>query len=915
MNRYVNSVSGRLSLRPPQRESLEILARVADIIPLEKERDTQAALEVIRSEFGSVTDFERDFPSLCFALATGVGKTRLMGAFVAYLHLAKGVRHFFVLAPNLTIYNKLIADFTPNHPKYVLQGIAEFATNPPEVITGDNYESGRGVREADLFGETGIHINIFNISKINSEVRGGNAPRIKRLSEYIGQSYFDYLAGLDDLVLLMDESHRYRASAGVRAINELKPVIGLELTATPQIETARGAIPFKNIIYSYPLPAALDDGFVKEPVVATRENFDARNYTADQLEELKLKDGVRIHEATKVELEVYARQNDRPLVKPFMLVVAQDTEHANSLVSAIKDDAFFEGRYKDRVITVHSNQRGEERDETVEKLLSVENPQEPTEIVVHVNMLKEGWDVTNLYTIVPLRAANSRTLVEQSIGRGLRLPYGKRVGVNAVDRLTIVAHDKFQEIIDEANNPNSIIKKGVIIRRDVAAERKETVIIEPDIVTRIAPSTTATTQAASGNGQPAAGAAQFATASGRSNTAQQETLVFTTPAEQKVAQVTLDVIKQFETLPRSADLKSPQVQAKIVSEVAERFSPVQGELEGVAEQPNIEQIVAKTAELFVERTIDIPRIVVQPVGEVSYGFSDFDLDTSSVNLQPVDHQILIASLQTNARERLDDSGNPIKEERPENYLVRGLIDFADISYDDHADLLYKLAGQLVAHLRSYLTDEEAVHNVLQFNQQRLAALIHTQMQAHHWEHATGYEAYVSRGFQTLRSNSYSAPAGEQVRDFREPVEERQYIRGMLFGGFRRCLYPVQKFDSDPERRFAVILENEADESLKWFKPAKGQFRIYYRQDTPYEPDFVVETSTAKYLCEPKRASEMTDEDVLEKARAAIAWCERATRHELEHGGKPWSYLLIPHNQITDTRTLQGLAATFTLKQA
>ena len=57
-------------------------------------------------------------------------------------------------------------------------------------------------------------------------MRGGKSPRIKRLSEYIGQSYFDYLAGLDDLVLLMDESHRYRASAGVRAINELKPILG-----------------------------------------------------------------------------------------------------------------------------------------------------------------------------------------------------------------------------------------------------------------------------------------------------------------------------------------------------------------------------------------------------------------------------------------------------------------------------------------------------------------------------------------------------------------------------------------------------------------------------------------------------------------------------------------------------------------
>ena len=134
-----------------------------------------------------------------------------MGAFIAYLHKEKGIRHFLVLAPNLTIYDKLIADFTPGTPKYVFQGLADFATQPPLVITGDNYEGGRGVRAEDraeglrqqvLPGMDTIHINIFNISKINSEGRGGAAPRIKRLAEYIGQSYFDYLSELPDLVLL-----------------------------------------------------------------------------------------------------------------------------------------------------------------------------------------------------------------------------------------------------------------------------------------------------------------------------------------------------------------------------------------------------------------------------------------------------------------------------------------------------------------------------------------------------------------------------------------------------------------------------------------------------------------------------------------------------------------------------------------
>jgi type III restriction enzyme len=190
MNRHVNAIAGRLSLRPSQRRSLEILDRITEIAPPKKGVDLQAALDAVRSEFPSVTDFEREFPSLCFALATGVGKTRLMGAFISYLQLAHGFSNFFVLAPNLTIYNKLTTDFTPNTPKYVFKGVAEFAMEPPVIITGDTYEQGAGVRMGMLPGyEHEVHVNIFNISKINTEVRGGKLPRIKRLSEYIGQSY------------------------------------------------------------------------------------------------------------------------------------------------------------------------------------------------------------------------------------------------------------------------------------------------------------------------------------------------------------------------------------------------------------------------------------------------------------------------------------------------------------------------------------------------------------------------------------------------------------------------------------------------------------------------------------------------------------------------------------------------------
>jgi type III restriction enzyme len=896
MNSIVNAIANRLSLRQPQRVSVEILDRVTELLALDRlvtgagELDLGTALKTIHTEFASVTDFERDFASLCFALATGVGKTRLMGAFITYLFRQRISRHFFVLAPNLTIYNKLVTDFTPNTPKYVFEGIAEFATNPPEIITGDNYESGRGVRaeearQARMFDTSPIHINIFNISKINSEVRGDKPPRIKRLSEYIGQSYFDYLAGLRDLVLLMDESHRYRATAGVKAINELKPIIGLELTATPHVETAGKTEPFKNVIYSYPLSAAMKDGFVKEPAVATRENFDAKNYDDAGLEKLKLEDGIRVHENSKVELEVFARDNGKPIVKPFMLIVAKDTTHANDLHKIIEDEAFFGGRYKGKVITVHSNLKGEEKDETVQQLLSVESRDNPTEIVIHVNMLKEGWDVTNLYTIVPLRAANSKTLVEQSIGRGLRLPYGKRVGVVAVDRLTIVSHDHFQEIIDEANKPDSIIRTGVVIGRDIPDRDLKVIEVAPVIVRKIA---------------------------GDASLPEQKPL-FNTEREKAVAKATLEVIKQFERLPASSGLKSPDTLKKLVERVQLSVAPVQGELAGVAEKVNVEEVVAKTVNLYIENTIDIPKIVVLPKGTVTAGYSNFDLDLKGVHLQPVAKDILIAHLNDHAQYRLISGDGIIPEEKLEDYLVRGLVDFDDVNYDEHADLLYKLAGEMVKHLQSYLPSEDDVRNVLQYHQSPLVNIIHSQMQDHYEEKAGEYEAHITKGFTTLRPGSYAIPVGEQPRDVRVPVEEKLLIRGMLFGGFKKCLYPAQRFQSDTERRFAVLLENDAD-VVKWFKPGKEAFQIYLKGDAQYEPDFVVETKTAKLICEIKATKDIETQDVQNKAKAAVKWCDHATIHEKQVGGKPWAYLLIPHDAVNEPKTIHGLAATFTLKQ-
>jgi type III restriction enzyme len=906
--RHLHHVSGRLSLRPPQSESLAKLARALEAAPslLGHEQDLAAILATLNKEFTTLENFEREFPSLCFALATGVGKTRLMGAFIAYLHLAHGINNFFVLAPNLTVYNKLIADFTRNTPKYVFKGIAEFAQQPPLIITGDNYDqTGTAVVDQPAGFVHDVRINIFNISKINSEVRGGKEPRIKRMKEVLGDSYFNHLANLPDLVLLMDESHRYRASAGVRSINELKPLFGLELTATPFVESTRGPVPFKNVVMDYPLARAMDDGFVKEPAAVTQRNFDAKAHTPEEIEKIKLEDGVRLHETTKVELLTYARENGVALVKPFMLVIARDTTHAGQLLALLESVAFYEGRYQGKVIQVDSSRTGAEEEEMITRLLAVESVDEPTEIVIHVNMLKEGWDVTNLYTIVPLRAAHARTLIEQSIGRGLRLPYGKRTGVAAVDRLNIVAHDKFQEIIDEANKGDSPIRlKQLILEAPSVEDKKVSVQVGSGVMTSLGLADAPAIASAPTNAGTSMGSAAFSYSS---------TPAFATERERQAARVVMEVIGRYEVkrdlVPTSSALLNAPVQAAILAEVTERLKPTQGELlaiaDGAAPAMDLAAVVAKTTEILVQQSIDIPRIVVVPTGQVTTGFRQFTLDVSQLHLQPGEREIVIQNLHTNEQETLA-SVVGITEQRLEDYIVHALVDFDDIDYFTHADLLYDLAGQMVQHLQGYLSEPE-VRSVLDRDRRLIARDIHAQMMAHFWEEATAYEVQVNRGFTELKSCNYTVTAGQTANHFRATVTELGRIKQMLFGGFARCMYPLQKFDSDTERRFAVILERDAS---KWFKPAKGQFQIYYKlgsEQPEYIPDFVAESDATVFMVETKARTDINTHEVQAKAAAAARWCKHASDHAASVGAKVWRYLLVPHDEITESKRLTDYA--------
>ena len=882
MNTIASNIKQRMSLREPLCKALDVVVKLADELSLKKpiQEEDEAFVKEELAKAQTVCplckDFERDFPSFAFSIATGIGKTRLMGACIAYLYLKKGIRHFFVLAPNLTLYEKLIRDFgDPSYEKYVFKGISEFVHNQPRIITGDNYEQARG-----LFSEKEIQINVFNISKFNKDSKEDKKgePRMKRLSEYLGQSYFKYLAHLDDLVMLMDEAHRYHADASRKAINELRPILGLEMTATPYDEKGRS---FKNIVYEYNLAEALAEGkYVKNPTIAKRRNFEKKDQTPEELDVMKLEDAISVHEHTKLHLELYARENNVPLVKPFILVVCKNTTHAAEIVELI-EERIYEGKYKGKVLRIDSKTKSEEVDQ---QFVSLEDPNNKIEIVVHVNMLKEGWDVTNLYTIVPLRAADAITLVEQTIGRGLRLPYGgKRTGNTEVDKLTVIAHENFDEVITRAQDPNSLLNKLSYIELDEEE-------LKPVSGTIIKGKTFVEEkfEEERKNAEKALDAAKA-------------------KAVCDARQAIWDAIPQMNTqVKNKEELAKPENIAKlkkitedIIREKTFAANPLFAEEESMKQIEEIMPVINMVVKDYIDNIIEIPRVVIEQPQATAI-FHDFELDTSEgFSFPELSNEILRMGLKDKEVEILTaiTSGyfdNPVKE------IVAQLMNFEEIDYDENAELLFHLAKQAVEAVKTQTKDGNDVANKVHQFKSAIANRIYKQMKEHFTLEKKGYASSKVLPFVELLPQHLTEETAYGYLDYRHVFKDNQksLVKKYIFRGFLKSYYLTYKFDSSTELDFANLLENDG-KVLKWLRPVPSQFRIYWGNGAHmYEPDFVVETATKIYMIETKAEKDINDDDVKEKKKAAMEYCTIVSKETLN----PWQYVLIPHNVIS--RTMQ-----------
>ena len=470
------------------------------------------------------------------------------------------------------------------------------------------------------------------------------------------------------------------------------------------------------------------------------------------------------------------------------------------------------------------------------------------------------------------------------VGRGLRLPYGERTGDRDVDMVTLTAHDKFEDIIKEAEKGDSIFKAGNIIKAEDLEEQEITYVQQQVSIN---------------------------TDEGLKK-AYEETGLEKNVQNDKLLRKTGELIqsKIVETIQKTPEHKvSDDSKKRIVEEVKEELkADVDLADKDFEKWGEIGQFIKRqTDEVhreIVNKYIPIPRIKITDEGVEEYIFLDFDIDLNAFDHVPIKNEILMQNLE-DPRDVIRIHGNDIDFEgySAEKFILEYLREKPEIDYEKCSDQLFKHITDVVNHYKNKY-GENGMRNIVMMYKRDIANRIYKQMMQHF---------YCKNGFITeevVGNRDYNIhPAYGFAERVSLYAEYSMKIKSVLFDGIKKGVFSEAKFDSEPELILARVLERD-DDVKNWLRPADNEFNITYNHGREYRPDFVVETNDMIYLVEVKGENMLSDPDVIAKKERAVEYCSAASRWGKANGYKNWQYLFIPSKQISSSSSFRHLAEQF-----
>jgi type III restriction enzyme len=764
-------------------------------------------------------------------LATGVGKTYICRALIDYL-ADQGVRNVLIVTPGRTIQRKTLANFDPGSPKFV-----PGANYEPIVIHPENYAGGR-VGDA-LHDPDALKVFIFNVQLLTKPT-AKTSRTTYMTDEFIGTALYEHLRTVDDLVIIADGHHVYRSEAKKfhEAVRDLQPRALVGLTATPDDEDRR--VPGR-VIFEYSLAEAIADQLVKVPVIVYREDghTDVRTQLADACHLRKVKE-----EATRE----WADTNGRPVVNPVLFVVCQSIEEATETADILAGPGFIED--PKAVLQVTSGSK----EDALEALASIESPESPVRAVVSVNMLKEGWDVKNISVIVALRTLASKTLTEQILGRGLRLPYGKRVGFSMIDSVDIIAHESYRQLLASKDS----LLENTLLQRSTPTDKSGPV--NAGISGSGAKSPHAETET---QGMIVFTAEAPVRDGGDSSDAPEAVFLGMAAMEQRLAEADAEKHKIPQTM-------RPKDGAPIIKFPSRRLleKPDTYSLAFVSS----EAVAAEGRKFKYAIEVELRRTAVDAARGIDDSVSTFTQEQKSATA--TQHSWPISKIREDLEERILNLPQLklTHDEVEHAQRIVGAFLGSAIEGDDEDSTPWEEA-------RAKLALSQLERLVVSSFRQKLAKTEHE--------------------FVTVSVPPLAQPMPGQTMSRMEITDK--VIRGMGYTGWDCSILPVVYFDA---RSTEVKLANLMDASpkVKWWLRLESRGDTYIQLDSgsKYFPDFIaIDVDGVHWLVEGKSNAEASSEAVLAKKEAAVAWAKEVTdRGDLG----TWRYLFATEDHLSQAKS-------------